>query len=190
MTWEIDTSHSAVTFSAKHMMVTTVRGTMAIADATLDFDEQHPERSSVTARIDTASIDTRNAQRDAHLRSADFLDVEQYPTIEFRSRSVERAGSDWKLHGDLTIRGETRPVVLDVEFHGVQPNMQGGGRAAFSASTTIDRDDWGLTWNVALEQGGWLVSKAIKVEIDLAAVEPARAAQDASVADRETAGVA
>jgi polyisoprenoid-binding protein YceI len=190
MTWEIDTSHSGVTFSAKHMMVTTVRGTMAIADATLDFDEQHPERSSVTARIDTASIDTRSQPRDAHLRSPDFLDVEQYPTIEFRSRSVERSGGSWKLHGDLTIRGATHPVVLDAEFHGVQPNLQGGRRAAFSATTTIDREDWGLTWNVALEQGGWLVSKAIRIEIDLAAVEPAPATREEQPAARETAGVA
>jgi polyisoprenoid-binding protein YceI len=190
MTWEIDTSHSGVTFSAKHMMVTTVRGTMAIADATLDFDEQHPERSSVSARIDTASIDTRSQPRDAHLRSADFLDVEQHPAIEFRSSSVERAGSRWKLHGDLTIRGTTRPVALDAEFHGVQANLQGGRRAAFSATTSIDREDWGLTWNVALEQGGWLVSKEIRIEIDLAAVEPVPPVEESQRTDREPAGVA
>ncbi len=190
MTWELDASHSGVTFSAKHMMVTTVRGTMAIADARLDFDERHPERSSVLARIDPASIDTRSQPRDAHLRSADFLDVERYPAIEFRSTSVERAGDAWKLHGDLTIRGITRPVVLDAELHGVQPNLQGGRRAAFSAATTIDREDWGLTWNVALEQGGWLVSKQIRIEIDLAAVEPARVEQDAQSPVREPAGVA
>jgi polyisoprenoid-binding protein YceI len=190
MTWEIDTSHSGVTFSAKHMMVTTVRGTMAIAEASLDFDERDPARSSVTARIDTASIDTRSQPRDAHLRSADFLDVEQYPAIEFRSSSVERAGARWKLHGDLTIRGITRPVVLEAEFHGVQPTLQGGRRAAFSATTTIDREDWGLTWNVALEQCGWLVSKQIRVEIDLAAVEPAVVADEAQRPDREPAGVA
>ena len=190
MTWELDTSHSGVTFSAKHMVVTTVRGTMAIADATLDFDEHDPVRSSVMARIDAASIDTRSQPRDAHLRSADFLDVEQFPTIEFRSRSVERAGGSWKLHGDLTIRGTTHPVVLDAEFNGVQPNLQGGRRAAFSATTTIDREDWGLTWNVALEQGGWLVSKQIRIEIDLAAVEPVGATQHEDAADREPAGVA
>ena len=187
MTWEIDTSHSGVTFAAKHMMVTTVRGTMAITAATLDFDEQDPARSSVSARIDTASIDTRSQARDAHLRSADFLDAEQFPTIEFRSTSVEGAGGRWKLHGDLTIRDVTRPIVLDAVFHGVQPNLQGGRRAAFSATATIDREDWGLTWNVALEQGGWLVSKQIRVEIDLAAVEAAAVEQETRDAEPEAA---
>lgn len=172
MTWEIDASHSGVTFSAKHMMVTTVRGTMAIADATVDLDEQDPMRSSVTATIDAASLDTRSAARDAHLRSPDFLDVERHPTIEFRSTAVQRGGEEgWKIAGDLTIRGETRPIELEATYHGIGPNLQGGRRAAFSARTRLDREDWGLTWNVALEQGGWLVSREIAIDIDLVVVE-------------------
>lgn len=187
MTWEIDRAHSAVTFSAKHMMVTTVRGTIEIADATLDLDEADPTSSSVTATLSAASIDTRNTMRDNHLRSADFLDAERYPVIDFRSTSVEPDGDDWKLHGELTIHGTTRPAVLDTEFLGVQPNLRGGRRVAFSASTKIDREEFGLTWNVALEQGGWLVGKEIKVEIELVAVE---AAPIEAFEERETAAVA
>ncbi len=182
MTWQIDRAHSGVTFSAKHMMVTTVRGTMTISEATIDFDEQDPSRSSVIATLDAASIDTRSAQRDTHLRSADFLDVEQYPTIDFRSTAVQRSGEGWVLTGDLTIRGEKRTVVLDAQLHGIQPNLQGGRRAAFTATAAINREDWGLTWNVALEQGGWLVSRDIRIEIDLALVEPVSTAAAVEVA--------
>lgn len=177
MTWEIDAAHSGVSFSAKHMVVTTVRGTMAIREATIAFDEADPTRSHVSATIDAASIDTRNEMRDNHLRSADFLDVEHHPTIEFRSTGIERDGDGWRIAGDLTIRGETRPVVLEAELHGIQHNLRGGRRAAFSARAKIDREAWGLTWNVALEQGGWLVSRDIAVEIDLVAVQPVTAAE-------------
>ncbi|HET8586484.1 MAG TPA: YceI family protein [Candidatus Limnocylindria bacterium] len=170
MTWQLDLAHSNVTFSVKHMMVTTVRGSLKIADGTLEFDPQNPEASRVGVRIDAASIDTGAEQRDAHLRSPDFLDAQTHPYIEFRSTSVHREGDDFKIHGELTIHGVTRPVTLDAELGGVVANLQGGQRAAFSARTRIDREDFGLTWNVALEQGGWLVGKQIKVEIDLAAV--------------------
>ena len=187
MTWEIDRSHSGVTFSAKHMVVTTVRGTMAIADATVDLDEADPTRSSVTATIDAASIDTRSAPRDAHLRSPDFLDVEQHPTIDFRSTSVVRDGDGWTIAGELTIRDESRPVVLEAGYHGTGPNLQGGRRAAFSARTRLDREAWGLTWNMALEQGGWLVSREISIEIDLVVVAPVAA--EAPEGEREVAGV-
>jgi polyisoprenoid-binding protein YceI len=186
MTWTLDPAHSSVTFSAKHMMLTTVRGSMQIRDVDLDFDAEDLTASSVRVSLDAGSIDTGQEARDQHLRSADFLDAEQHPTIEFASTRIERSGDDYRIHGDLTIRGVSRPVVLDAVFAGIVPNMQGGRRAAFAARTSIDREDFGLTWNVALEQGGWLVSKAIGIEIDLAAVSPAEVASaEVASAERE-----
>ena len=187
MTWTLDPAHSSVTFSAKHMMLTTVRGSMQIRDVDLDFDSEDLTASSVRVRLDAGSIDTGQAARDEHLRSADFLDAEKHPTIDFVSTRIERSGDAYRIHGDLTIRGQSRPVVLDAEFAGIVPNMQGGRRAAFSARTTIDREAFGLTWNVALEQGGWLVSKAIGIEIDLAAVSTADVARAQADAELETA---
>lgn len=175
MTWTLDPAHSSVTFSAKHMMVTTVRGSVKIRDFELDFDPDDLAASKVSVKLDAASIDTNQEQRDAHLRSADFLDVENHPTIDFVSTKIEPDGDDYRIHGDLTIRGVTRPVVLAAEYAGAVTNMQGGKSAGFGATTKIDREDFGLTWNVALEQGGWLVSKEIKIEIDL---EVLSAAQD------------
>lgn len=191
MTWTMDPAHSAVTFSAKHMMVTTVRGSLAIRDVDLDFDPDAPEQSRVRVSLDAASIDTGQYARDQHLRSADFLEAEAHPTLDFASTRIEPRGGDrYAIHGDLTIRGVTRPVVLDAELGGVVRDWQGGGRrAAFSARTAIDREDFGLTWNVALEQGGWLVSKEIKIEIDLAAVEPAAVPADATDGSREGVAV-
>ena len=182
MNWNLDPAHSAVTFSAKHMMITTVRGSMAIRDFDLDFDPKDLTASSVRVQLDAASIDTGQEARDQHLRSVDFLQTESHPTIDFVSTRIEPAGGDYRIHGDLTIRGVTRPIVLDAEFGGIVPNMQGGTRAAFSASTTIDRDDFGLNWNVALEQGGWLVSKKIKIEMDIAAVAEAKESESESEA--------
>jgi polyisoprenoid-binding protein YceI len=122
-------------------------------------------------RLDAASINTGVEPRDAHLRSADFLDAQAFPYITFRSLAIDKHRDDHRLHGELTIRDVTRPVTLDLEFNGVVPNMQGGRRASFGATTKINREDFGLTWNVALEQGGWLVGKEIKIEIDLAAID-------------------
>jgi len=177
MTWTLDPAHSAVTFSAKHMMVTTVRGSIAIREVDLDFDPERPTRSSVRVVLDAASIDTGQAQRDQHLRSADFLDTQAHPTIDFASTAIEPRGGDrYAIRGDLAIRGVARPVVLDAVLGGVVADWQGGGRrAAFSARTTIDREDFGLTWNVALEQGGWLVSREIGIQIELAVTAPADA---------------
>lgn len=184
MTWQLDPAHTSVTFSVKHMMVTTVRGTMKIADMQLDFDPEHPESGSVSVELDATSIDTGAEQRDAHLRSGDFLDVETYPTLTFRSTSIDRRGeSTFKLHGNLTIRDQTHPVTLGGELDGIVPNLQGGQRASFSASTKLNREEWGLTWNVALEQGGWLVSKNIRIEMDVAIVEAAEGGPQ-----RETVG--
>ena len=176
MTWTLDPAHSSVSFSAKHMMVTTVRGVLPIREVDLEFDLDDPTASSVRAVIDATGLDTGQAPRDQHLRSADFLDTEHHPTVEFASTSIERAGERYRIHGDLTIRGETRPVVLDAAIGGIVPNLQGGRRAAFSASTTIQREEFGLTWNVALEQGGWLVGKEIAIDIELAAVSIEEAA--------------
>jgi polyisoprenoid-binding protein YceI len=186
MTWTMDPAHSAVTFSAKHMMVTTVRGSIAIRDVDLDFLPDRPEDSSVRVVLDATTIDTGQPMRDQHLRSADFLETETHPAIEFASTRIEPRGGDrYAIHGDLTIRGATRPVVLEAEFAGVVADWQGGGRrAAFSARTSIDREDFGLTWNVALEQGGWLVSREIRIEIELAATAPA--AVEAAAAGAET----
>lgn len=173
MNWNLDTDHSSVTFSAKHMMISTVRGSMRIRDFDLEFEPDDPIRSQVWVALDVASIDTGQAARDAHLRSADFFDAEQHPTIEFVSTRLEGSGTSGRIHGDLTIRGTTRPVVLDAEYAGMVPDMKGGHRIAFAARTRINREDFGLTWNVALEQGGWLVSKDIGIEIEIAAVAAA-----------------
>ena len=193
MTWTIDPAHSAVTFSAKHMMVTKVRGSLAIRDVDLDFTPDRPEASSVRVVLDAASIDTGQTMRDQHLRSPDFLETEAHPTIEFASTRIEPTGGDrYAIHGDLTIRGATRPIVLAAELGGVVADWQGGGRrAAFSARTKIDREDFGLTWNVPLEQGGWLVSRDIAIDIELAATAPAAAdavAADAGADQRQTVG--
>lgn len=171
--WKLDAAHSQIAFAVKHMMVTTVRGRFDRFEVDVDLDETDPTKSSVVARIDAASINTGADGRDQHLRSADFFDAAQYPEITFRSSRIERHGDDAKVFGDLTIRGETRPVTLDVEFNGIVPNMQGGRRAAFEATTKLSRKQWGLNWNVALESGGWLVSDDIKVEIDAAFVQAA-----------------
>ncbi|HEU4862723.1 MAG TPA: YceI family protein [Candidatus Limnocylindria bacterium] len=195
MTWTLDPAHSSVTFSAKHMMVTTVRGSMKIRDFDLDLDLDNPEASRVRVSLDAASIDTGQQMRDDHLRSADFLKADEFPTIDFVSTRVARTGDDTgDLHGDLTIRGVTRPIVLKAEFGGIVPNMQGGQRGAFSASAKINREDFGLTWNVALEQGGVLVSKDIKIEIDLAVVSSVEAGREeaeaeAQLTERETQAI-
>lgn len=179
MTWTLDEAHSAVTFSTKHMMITTVRGTMKIRDFDLDFDPQNPQGSTVRVSLDAASIDTGQEARDQHLRSEDFLKTEEFPTIDFMSAKIVQHGDDsGEIHGDLTIRGVTRPVILDAEYAGIVPNMQGGERGSFSARTKINREDFGLTWNVALESGGLLVSKEIKIEIDLAVVSSVKAAEE------------
>ena len=180
-TWTIDPAHTKAEFSAKHMMMTTVRGHVAGATGTIELDEDDLTRSSVVATLDAGSVDTGEARRDAHLRSLDFLDVERFPTITFRSTAIEKAGSGYRIVGDLTIRDVTRSVVLDAEFLGAVHGMQGGRHAGFTARTTIDREAWGLTWNVGLEAGGWLVGREITIAID-AAADQAAARKDASLA--------
>ena len=173
-TWTIDPAHSLVEFTAKHMMITNVRGRMTDVRGTISLDEENPARSTVAAEFDADSIDTRSEQRDAHLRSADFLDVENYPKISFRSRRIEgrprEEGDSFPVIGELTIRGTTRDVVLDATFEGTGRDPWGGERVSFSADTKIDRREFGLVWNQALETGGILVSNEIRIHIEAQAV--------------------
>ena len=181
MAWHIDPAHSEIQFSAKHMMIATVRGKFARFAGTIDADAQDPTAAQVQVHIEAASIDTVNEQRDTHLRSPDFLNVEQYPLITFKSTKVERLNEEQgRLYGELTIRDVTRPVVLEVEYAGMAKSPWGTTSAGFSARTTINRKDWGLNWNVALETGGWLVSDEIKIAIEVELVrQPEQAKAEA-----------
>jgi len=172
--WEIDPNHSTVEFAVKHMMFTTVRGRFKDVKGTILADESNPSNSSVQAEIAAASIDTGVADRDGHLKSADFLDVEKFPTISFRSKRVEgtgaKEGDRFKVVGDLMIRGTTLEVTLDCTYEGMGTDPWGGTRAGARATAEIDRREWGLKWNQALETGGILVGNAVKVEIEVQAV--------------------
>jgi polyisoprenoid-binding protein YceI len=171
-TWQIDESHSAISFSAKHMMVSTVRGRFGRFHGTIEYDPERPADASVEVAIDIASISTGWQQRDDHLRSPDFLDAAGFPELTFRSTRVEMTAEDEaRIHGDLTIRGVSKPVVLAAQRVAVVTGMQGERRAAFEARTKVDREAWGLTWNVGLEAGGWLVGREITIDLDIAAVE-------------------
>ena len=170
MTWTIDNSHSHVGFAVKHMMIATVRGEFRSYKAELALDLDDLTRSTVTAEIDVASIDTREAQRDDHLRSADFFDAATHPTMRFESRRIERAGEDYRLIGDLTIRGTTREVVLDAEFAGIHKDPWGNTRTGFTITGAVNRKDFGLTWNAALETGGVLVGEKVKLDLTLEAI--------------------
>ncbi|HEY4735156.1 MAG TPA: YceI family protein [Gemmatimonadaceae bacterium] len=169
-TWKLDPSHTLVEFSAKHLMITTVKGRFTDIEGVIHADEKDPTKSSVEATLKAASIDTRTDQRDNHLRSGDFLDVEKFPEITFRSTRIEGSRKEFKLTGDLTIRGVTKPVTLDVTFEGQTKDPWGGERVGFSASGKIDRRDFGLTWNVVLEAGGLTVGNDIKINIEVEAV--------------------
>lgn len=174
-TYQIDPAHSSAQFSVRHMMVTNVRGGFRKVQGTVVYDPENPANSSVNAEIDAASINTNEEQRDAHLRSADFLHAEQFPTITFRSTRVEKAGEgEFKVTGDLTIHGVTRPVVLNVD--GPAPEGKdpwGNTRTGATATTKIKRSDFGLTWNAALETGGILVGDDLKIELDLSLIKAA-----------------
>lgn len=171
--WNLDPAHSSAEFSARHMMITTVRGRMSVLNGTLDFDPANPTAATVDVTLDAASIDSGVSDRDAHLRSADFLDVASYPTLRFKSTRVEATGDKTaRVHGDLTIRNVTKPVVLEVELLGVGGNpFDQSERAGFVASTSINREDWGLTWNVGLEAGGVLVSKEVRINLDVQVIK-------------------
>jgi polyisoprenoid-binding protein YceI len=165
-TYALDPAHKRVGFVARHLMVAKVRGQFAEASATITVGED-PLQSSVTATITTSSIETGQVDRDNHLRSGDFFESEKYPTMEFRSTGIKsHAGAEFVLDGELTIKGVTKPVELTVEFDGAAVNGYGKALFAFTATTEIDREDWGLTWNMALESGGVMVGKKVKIEIE------------------------
>jgi polyisoprenoid-binding protein YceI len=172
--WQLDPNHTLVEFSAKHMMVTTVKGRFQSVRGTIILDEADPSRSSVEVEIDAASLVTGVEYRDNHLRSADFLEAEKYPLITFKSTHIEPTGDNHaKIVGALTIHGVTREVVLDSELTGRGKNPMGQEITAFDARTSINRKDFGLNWNVALETGGWLVSETIKIEISVEGIKQA-----------------
>ena len=175
MKWQIDPSHTSIGAKVKHMMVSTVRGRFAGATGTIEFDPAAPEKGSVELRIPAASIDTGDEKRDGHLRSADFLDAQNYPDIVFKSTTVKRSGPDaFVVDGDLTIRGITKPATVNVELAGIAEDPRAGQRAAFDATATFDRTQWGLTWNMPVPSGV-LVSEKIVLEANVAAT-PADAA--------------
>ena len=179
-TWKFDPAHTAVTFTTRHMMVTTVHGRFAPPTGKLEFDPANPAASYVEAEIDAKTVSTGVDQRDNHLRSADFLEVEKFPTITYKSTKIEVTGeNEGKITGDLTIHGVTHPVTLNVEHLGVVDSPFGDKRAGFTASTKINREDWGLTYNAAIEAGGFVVGKELKIELDVEAIlvpEPANPA--------------
>jgi polyisoprenoid-binding protein YceI len=172
--WAIDPTHSNVEFAVRHLMITTVKGRFTAVSGTVVLDEADPTASSADITVEVASIDTREPQRDAHLRSADFFDVEKYPTLTFRSTGVTGiTDNGFKLTGDLTIHGVTRPVTLDVVHEGRARDPWGGERAGYAASTRIKRSDFGLTWNQLLETGGLAVSDEVKISLDVELVKKA-----------------
>lgn len=168
-TWNIDPTHSEVGFVVRHVMVSKVKGVFSKFDGAITVDED-PLRSRVEATIDASSIDTREPQRDAHLRSSDFFDVETHPEIRFVSTSIVPEGDDFTVTGELTIHGVTRQVELALEFNGVSPDPWGGLRAGFSASTEISRADFGIVFNIPLDGGGVVVGDKIKIHLEIEAV--------------------
>lgn len=172
--WNIDTTHSSIHFTVRHMVFAKVRGRFGVWSGKVHLDEQDLAGSSVEVEIDASSIDTGVVDRDNHLRSADFLDVEHFPKLRFQSRRVEQLGNDrYRFYGDLTIRDVTREVALDVEYAGQAQDPWGQQRAAFTATTALDRSDFGLTWNQMLEAGGVVVGDRIDIELEVQAVKPA-----------------
>ncbi len=165
-TWKVDPGHAEVGFVGRHFMLTKVRGRFTGVEASVEIGER-PEESRVTAVIDMASVDSGDKTRDDHLRSGDFFDVEKHPKASFASTSVTWQGSKGTMTGDLTIKGVTRPVTLDVDYLGYARDPWNNDRAVFSAHGKVNREDWGLTWNMALETGGILVSKEIELTLEI-----------------------
>lgn len=171
MAWNIDPSHSHVHFSVRHMLVSTVRGSFKVVRGTLEIDEANPELSSVEAEVETASIETGDTNRDNHLKSPDFFEVEKYPLISFKSTKVEQLDeNEYKVTGDLSLHGVTKPVVFRADYSGQVKDPWGMLRVGLHVATKISRKEFGLTWHAALETGGAVVGDEIKIEIDLEAV--------------------
>jgi polyisoprenoid-binding protein YceI len=169
-TWNVDPTHSGLNFTVKHLMVSKVRGRFGAFSGTIVIDAD-PLKSSVNASAQVASIDTNEKSRDEHLRTGDFFDAEKFPTIDFASTKIEKAGDDFVLHADLTIKGVTKNVKFDLEFEGTGKDPWGNLKAGFSAKTEINRKEWGLEYNAALETGGVLIGEKVKLELDIQAVK-------------------
>jgi polyisoprenoid-binding protein YceI len=172
MAWTIDTSHTRANFTVRHMMIANVHGQFDQVSGEVDFNEADPARSTVDVQIAAASINTREEKRDAHLKSPDFLDAEKYPYLTFRSKRVQKTGENTgRIVGDLTIRDVSKEVVLDVEYNGQAKSPWGTVSAGFTATTKINRKDWGLNWNMALETGGWLVGDVVAINLEVEIVK-------------------
>ncbi len=170
--WNFDLTHSSINFWVRHLMVSKVHGRFTSWKGSLEFDPENPAASRVDVSIDAASIETKEDKRDAHLRSPDFLDVDKYPQISFRSTSIEKTGDgELRATGELTIHGVTRPIELDVEYAGAVKDPWGGDRAGFSARATLKRKDFGLEWNQALETGGVVVGDKVEINLEIEAVK-------------------
>lgn len=176
MSWQLDKAHSSINFSVRHMMISTVRGRFEKFSGTIDFDKNDPIKATVNVEIDVASINTNEAQRDNHLRSPDFFEVDKYPTMTFKSKRIEKTGDHHgRIIGDLTIKNITKEVVLEAEYAGQMKSPWGTTSAGASASGKINRKDWGLTWNQTLETGGMLVGDEIKIDIELELIKQEQA---------------
>ncbi|MFG2711947.1 YceI family protein [Streptomyces goshikiensis] len=170
----IDASHSSIGFTVRHAMVTNVRGSFADHEGTLHLDGSDPSRSTASIDVKIASVDTGMADRDGHLRGGDFFDAEAFPLMSFRSTQAAQLGGDaYRITGDLTIKGVTRPLSIDLEFNGSATDVYGNERVGFEGAAEILRSDWGLTWNAALETGGVMVSDKVKLTFDISAIKQA-----------------
>ena len=175
--WTFDLSHSSVSFHVRHMMIAKVRGQFTKWGGTLLLDEGDLTKSKIDVTIETASVDTKEEKRDAHLRSADFFDSENFPLMTYKSTSIKKVSDDeYEVTGDLTLHGTTKPVTLTVEYNGTGKDPWGGTRTGFSAKATINRKDFGLHWNAALEAGGVLVGEKVEISLEVQAVQAAAAA--------------
>ncbi|MBI3244316.1 MAG: polyisoprenoid-binding protein [Chloroflexi bacterium] len=183
MSWIIDPAHTRAEFAVKHMMVANVRGQFTDITGLVDFNEQDPVKSAVDVKIGVASINTREEKRDEHLKSPDFFDVANHPYMTFKSKRIEKTGDNTgRVIGDLTIRGKSKEVALDVEYNGQAKSPWGTTNAGFTATAKINRKDWDLNWNVALETGGWLVGDTISLNLEAEIVKQAEAAPAAATA--------
>jgi polyisoprenoid-binding protein YceI len=170
-TYAIDPTHSRIGFVARHAMVTKVRGSFNEFEGSGSFNAENPAGSHLQLTIQAASIDTRNADRDGHLKSNDFFDMETYPEITFASTAVEQSDdSNYRVTGDLTIKGVTKPVTVDFEYTGTAVDPYGNTRVGFEGTTTVNRKDWGMNWNAALDAGGVLVSEKVTLEFEVSAI--------------------
>ncbi|HEX2058949.1 MAG TPA: YceI family protein [Actinomycetota bacterium] len=188
MAWNIDTAHTSVGFVARHLGLSKVRGQFASFRGEVEGDPSDVTTAKGWFEVDLASIDTGNADRDAHLKSADFFDVEKFPTMRFVSKRIEGSGDTYRVTGDLTIKDVTKEVTLDYEHGGEVIDPYGNRKIGGTLTGTVKRSEWGLTWNVPLESGGWLVSDNIKLEIDVQVAESKEAVEEEAKAEAEISG--